>query len=147
MFSHVVVGSNDIARSKIFYDALFGAIGGKAGVQDAKGRLLYMCNGGLFMVSKPIDGNTAIARSRGKRCWSALTQAGAKGRIIQERRDFLRQRLGISRRDEKSRDAILDDLGNPAHPRGHDRACHRLGLQQDLRDSLVGEGGKREDIE
>jgi catechol 2,3-dioxygenase-like lactoylglutathione lyase family enzyme len=61
----VVVGSNDIARSKIFYDALFGAIGGKAGVQDAKGRLLYMCNGGLFMVSKPIDGNTATHANGG----------------------------------------------------------------------------------
>ena len=65
MFSHVVVGSNDTARSKIFYDALFGAIGGKAGVQDAKGRLLYMCNGGLFMVSKPIDGNTATHANGG----------------------------------------------------------------------------------
>jgi catechol 2,3-dioxygenase-like lactoylglutathione lyase family enzyme len=65
MFSHVVVGSNDIARSTIFYDALFGAIGGKAGVQDAKGRLLYMCNGGLFMVSKPIDGNTATHANGG----------------------------------------------------------------------------------
>jgi catechol 2,3-dioxygenase-like lactoylglutathione lyase family enzyme len=65
MFSHVMVGSNDIARSKKFYDALFGAIGGKPGVQDAKGRLLYMCNGGLFMVSKPIDGNTATHSNGG----------------------------------------------------------------------------------
>ena len=31
MFSHVMVGSNDIARSKKFYDAVFGAIGGKPG--------------------------------------------------------------------------------------------------------------------
>jgi hypothetical protein len=28
MFSHVMVGSNDMARSKKFYDALFTAIGG-----------------------------------------------------------------------------------------------------------------------
>ena len=28
MFSHVMVGSNDIARSKKFYDALFGAMAG-----------------------------------------------------------------------------------------------------------------------
>jgi catechol 2,3-dioxygenase-like lactoylglutathione lyase family enzyme len=54
-----MVGSDDIARSKKFYDAVFGAIGGKPGAQDAKGRLLYLCNGGLFMVSKPIDGNAA----------------------------------------------------------------------------------------
>lgn len=56
MFSHVMVGSNDIGRSKVFYDALFSAIGGKAGVQDAKGRLAYAHRGGRFMVSKPIDG-------------------------------------------------------------------------------------------
>jgi len=51
MFSHIMVGSNDIARSKKFYDALFGAMGGKAGVEDAKGRLIYAHNGALFLVS------------------------------------------------------------------------------------------------
>src|SRR5271157_1330650 len=56
MFSHVMVGSNDIARSKKFYDALFGAMGGKPGVEDAKGRLIYQHNGGLLLVGKPIDG-------------------------------------------------------------------------------------------
>ena len=29
MFSHMMVGSNDIDRSKKLYDALFGALGGK----------------------------------------------------------------------------------------------------------------------
>jgi catechol 2,3-dioxygenase-like lactoylglutathione lyase family enzyme len=59
MFSHVMVGSNDIARSKKFYDALFVALGGKPGTEDAKGRLIYTHNGGRFMVSKPIDGQPA----------------------------------------------------------------------------------------
>ena len=59
MFSHVMVGSNDIARSKKFYDALFGAVGGKPGTEDAKGRLIYAHNGGLLLVSKPIDGKPA----------------------------------------------------------------------------------------
>jgi catechol 2,3-dioxygenase-like lactoylglutathione lyase family enzyme len=59
MFSHVVIGSNDIARSKKFYDALFVAMGGKPGDQDAGGRLIYAHNGGRFMVSKPIDGGPA----------------------------------------------------------------------------------------
>jgi catechol 2,3-dioxygenase-like lactoylglutathione lyase family enzyme len=59
MYSHIMVGSNDIDRSKKFYDALFGAMGGKAGVQDAKGRLIYIHNGALFLVSKPIDGQPA----------------------------------------------------------------------------------------
>lgn len=59
MFSHVMVGSNDIERSKKFYDALFTAIGGKPGRQDDRGRLLYLNKGGVFMVSKPIDGGPA----------------------------------------------------------------------------------------
>jgi hypothetical protein len=39
MFSHVVVGSNNIEASKKFYDAIFTAAGGTAGTVDAKGRL------------------------------------------------------------------------------------------------------------
>src|SRR5271170_6799264 len=59
MFSHIMIGSNDIARSKKFYDALFVAMGGQPGTEDARGRLAYTHNGGLFMVSKPIDGKPA----------------------------------------------------------------------------------------
>jgi catechol 2,3-dioxygenase-like lactoylglutathione lyase family enzyme len=59
MFSHIMVGSNDIARSKKFYDALFSAMGAQPGTEDARGRLAYTHNGGRFMVSKPIDGKPA----------------------------------------------------------------------------------------
>jgi catechol 2,3-dioxygenase-like lactoylglutathione lyase family enzyme len=59
MYSHMMVGSNDIARSKKFYDATFVAMGGKPGMQDPKGRLIYMHNGSLFLVTPPIDGNPA----------------------------------------------------------------------------------------
>ncbi len=59
MFSHMMVGSNDLERSKKFYDALFTSIGGKPGRQDDKGRLAYMHNGGIFMVTPPIDGQPA----------------------------------------------------------------------------------------
>lgn len=65
MFSHVVVGSRDMERSRKFYDAVFAAIGGKPGVQDPKGRLLYMHNGGLFMVTTPIDGKPATHANGG----------------------------------------------------------------------------------
>ena len=41
MFSHIMIGSNDIARSKKFYDALFAAMGAPPGVEDARGRLAY----------------------------------------------------------------------------------------------------------
>ena len=59
MFSHMMVGSNDIARSKKFYDATFAAIGGKPAVTDDRGRLIYMVNGGVFLVTPPIDGAAA----------------------------------------------------------------------------------------
>jgi catechol 2,3-dioxygenase-like lactoylglutathione lyase family enzyme len=65
MFSHIMVGSNDIARSKKFYDALFAAIGAEPGTQDANGRLIYAHNGGRFMVSKPIDGKPACHANGG----------------------------------------------------------------------------------
>ena len=59
MFSHMMVGSNDIDRSKTFYDALFTALGGRAGRLDPKGRLIYLHNGGVFLVTRPIDGQPA----------------------------------------------------------------------------------------
>ena len=59
MFSHMMVGSNDLDRSRKFYDAVFGAVGGKPGIQDEKGRLIYLHNGGIFMITKPIDGSSA----------------------------------------------------------------------------------------
>jgi catechol 2,3-dioxygenase-like lactoylglutathione lyase family enzyme len=59
MYSHMMVGSNDIARSKKFYDATFAAMGGKPGMQDPKGRLIYMHNGSMFLVTPPIDGEPA----------------------------------------------------------------------------------------
>ena len=61
MYSHNMVGSNDIARSKAFYDALFTAVGGNPDIQDDKGRLIYMHNDGLFLVTPPIDGQPATA--------------------------------------------------------------------------------------
>src|SRR3546814_10631808 len=61
MYSHNMVGSNDLDASKTFYDATFQAIGGKPAIQDDKGRLLYVHNGGMFLVTAPIDGQPATA--------------------------------------------------------------------------------------
>ena len=65
MFTHIMIGSNDIARSKTFYDALFAAIGGKPGTVDPKGRLIYVHNGGRFMLTPPIDGKAATHANGG----------------------------------------------------------------------------------
>ncbi len=61
MFSHMMIGSNDIDRSKKFYDATFKAIGGKEAILDPKGRLVYMHNGGILIITKPIDGSPSTA--------------------------------------------------------------------------------------
>jgi len=61
MYSHMMVGSNDLERSKKFYDALFE----KEGRQDDKGRLSYGRKGSIFMVTTPIDGQPATAANGG----------------------------------------------------------------------------------
>ena len=65
MFSHIMVGSNDIERSQKFYDALFAAMGGGPASRDAKGRLIYSHRGNRFMVTKPIDGAWATGANGG----------------------------------------------------------------------------------
>ena len=56
MYSHMMVGSDDLDKAKAFYDATFQALGGQEGITDPKGRLIYLHNGGVFLVTKPIDG-------------------------------------------------------------------------------------------
>ena len=59
MFSHVMLGANDIQASKAFYDAILGVVGCKPGVIDDKGRCFYFTKTGTFALSKPIDGQPA----------------------------------------------------------------------------------------
>ncbi|MXO75154.1 VOC family protein [Altererythrobacter aerius] len=61
MYSHMMVGSNDLEQAKRFYDATFKAIGGREGSYDPKGRLMYFHNNSAFLVTKPIDGQPATA--------------------------------------------------------------------------------------
>lgn len=65
MFSHVMVGSNDIEQSTKFYDAIFTATGGEAGRADPKGRIVYGKGGPRFMVTAPIDGEPACHANGG----------------------------------------------------------------------------------
>ena len=56
MFSHILVGADDVAKSKKFYDAAFGAIGIPEGKCDPRGRVFYRTKTGTFGLTKPIDG-------------------------------------------------------------------------------------------
>lgn len=64
MFSHVMVGSNDLEASRAFYDATLGALGAKPAV-ESHGRLVYDHAGGRFLVTKPIDGAPACHANGG----------------------------------------------------------------------------------
>lgn len=59
MFSHIMVGSDDIEKSKAFYDAILSVLGYPQGVIDAKGRCLYINSNGVLGLTKPINGEEA----------------------------------------------------------------------------------------
>jgi catechol 2,3-dioxygenase-like lactoylglutathione lyase family enzyme len=65
MFSHVMVGANDLEASRRFYDAVLGTLGIPAGFTDDKGRVFYMSPTGVFAITKPIDGAPATAANGG----------------------------------------------------------------------------------
>jgi catechol 2,3-dioxygenase-like lactoylglutathione lyase family enzyme len=65
MFSHVTIGSNDIERTKRFYDALMAATAGPAGSIDARGRLSYRHRGGMLLIVRPLDGKPATGANGG----------------------------------------------------------------------------------
>ncbi|MFN3512824.1 MAG: VOC family protein [Phenylobacterium sp.] len=58
MFSHVMVGTNDLDKAKAFYDALLGSLGVGPGFVD-RHRVFYRSPTGVFSVSLPIDGEPA----------------------------------------------------------------------------------------
>jgi len=63
MFNHIMVGSNDIERSKQFYNAVLGVLGvGEPLVNKAPTghtRLFYRHDGNTFCISEPINGEAA----------------------------------------------------------------------------------------
>lgn len=65
MFSHVMLGANDLEASQAFYDAALGALGIAPGRLDPKGRVIYMHPDGLFMLTRPIDGEPACHANGG----------------------------------------------------------------------------------
>ena len=64
MFSHVMIGTNDLEKAKAFYDALLGTLGVAPARVDGH-RIFYRTPTGIFSVSKPIDGKPATAANGG----------------------------------------------------------------------------------
>ena len=68
MFSHVMIGTNDLEASKKFYDAVLGTLGISPGFIDDNRRIFYMSPTGAFAVSKPINGAAATVANGGTTC-------------------------------------------------------------------------------
>ena len=64
MFSHVMLGVNDLEVSRKFYDALLGTLGIGPGVAN-RNRYFYRSPTGNFAISTPIDGKPATAANGG----------------------------------------------------------------------------------
>jgi catechol 2,3-dioxygenase-like lactoylglutathione lyase family enzyme len=77
MFSHIMLGANDIEASKAFYDATLGALGHKPGFTDPKGRVFWMTPTGIFSISKPIDGDAACGANGGTVGFAAASPEAA----------------------------------------------------------------------
>jgi catechol 2,3-dioxygenase-like lactoylglutathione lyase family enzyme len=64
MFSHIMIGTNDLDRAKTFYDAVLGTLGVPPAFVDGH-RIFYRTAAGVFAVSKPINGEPASAPNGG----------------------------------------------------------------------------------
>ncbi len=58
MFSHIMLGTNDLARAQAFYDATLGTLGVPPGGVD-RHRVFWRTPTGVFSVSLPINGEPA----------------------------------------------------------------------------------------
>jgi catechol 2,3-dioxygenase-like lactoylglutathione lyase family enzyme len=75
MFTHIMVGCNDIAKAAPFYDAALGALGHKNVLPTAAGRLVYLSEHGAFIVGPPANGQTACHANGGTIGFKAATRA------------------------------------------------------------------------
>jgi catechol 2,3-dioxygenase-like lactoylglutathione lyase family enzyme len=78
MFSHIMIGTNDLDRSKKFYDAVLGTLGVPPGAVNDNRRLFYMTPSGVFSVTQPIDGQPATSANGGTIGFAASSPEQAK---------------------------------------------------------------------
>lgn len=74
MFTHLMLGSNDVQKSKAFYDATLGALGIDPGF-DMGHRVFYRSPGGALGVGKPANGEPATFGNGGTTGFAAADMA------------------------------------------------------------------------
>lgn len=64
MFSHIVVGTNDLEKARSFYNAVLGALG-YADIRESDDAYIYVSESAFFRVTRPIDGRPATHANGG----------------------------------------------------------------------------------
>ena len=79
MFAQIVIGSNDIAAARKFYDAVLATVGVPEGdFNEEIQRIYYRTSDGTFVVTKPVDGNPATVANGGTLGFKCKTPEQAK---------------------------------------------------------------------
>jgi catechol 2,3-dioxygenase-like lactoylglutathione lyase family enzyme len=79
MFAQIVIGSNDIAAARKFYDAVLATVGVPGGIFNKEiQRIYYRTSDGTFVVTKPADGNSATVANGGTLGFKCKTPEQAK---------------------------------------------------------------------
>lgn len=74
IFTHVVIGTNDVARARTFYDSVLGTLGIKR-VMNLDSASLWGTEGPEFMVTKPGNGLPATYANGGTISFAAPSRA------------------------------------------------------------------------
>jgi catechol 2,3-dioxygenase-like lactoylglutathione lyase family enzyme len=64
MFSHIMIGTNDLDKAKTFYDQLLSTLEVRPAKVDGH-RIFYFTKTGVFSVTKPINGEAATFANGG----------------------------------------------------------------------------------
>jgi catechol 2,3-dioxygenase-like lactoylglutathione lyase family enzyme len=83
MFSHIMVGANDVEKSKAFYDKVLGALGiapGRLGThRDGRAQVVYATPACVFVVTQPLDRMAATHANGGTIGFAAASPEQVKG--------------------------------------------------------------------
>ena len=76
MFSHIMIGTNNLERAKEFYDSVLGTLDVRPGRLDGQ-RIFYRTPTGVFSVTRPINGEPATSANGLTIGFAAATPAHA----------------------------------------------------------------------
>ena len=86
MFSHIMVGANDIEESRLFYDKVLGVLGSAPGILTVNPtghkRYMYAVGDIMFLISEPIDDSPASTPIYEKKSKAIVNRSRIYGRQV-----------------------------------------------------------------